>query len=143
MLQGTVGALSPNFGLLEVITPFKERLLRERMDPRRLLKRLYKSARDLDRLATTGPRSLIDVLEHLQYGTLRVNHDVPHLEKTVNHLVTGLVVASLFLGSCILASVSGHWLGVVTGILGWLLAVALGGRLLWRIAREERHPDEM
>ncbi|MFC1766043.1 ABC1 kinase family protein [Planctomycetota bacterium] len=139
MLEGSSRLLSSTFSLAELLDPFKEQLIRERMNPRRLLKHLHRSVRDIDRLVKQGPRHIAEILERLQSGKLKVRHEVEHLNGVVNRLVTGILLASLFLGSSLLLS-GGFppkvWDISVFGALGCLAAVCLGGRLLWIMRKE-------
>ena len=136
MLEGTSRELNPSFSLAEVLEPFKEQLLRERLDPKRWLRRISHSVRDIDRLAKQGPRNIAEILDRLQSGKLKVRHELEDLKVVTSRLVSGMLIASLFMGSSILLSkqlpplVNGFSL---VGITGCLTAVVLGGRLLWTI----------
>ena len=134
MLEGTSRLLSPSFSLTELLEPFKHQLIRQRMDPRRWLRRLWRSARDIDRLARRGPRNLADILEGLQSGRLKIRHEHERIEVIANRMVTGILAASLFLGSSLLMSQSFPpllWGVSVIGSLGYLCAVVIMGKLLW------------
>ena len=141
MLEGTSRLLSPTFSLAELLEPFKDRLIRERMDPRRWLRRLMRSIRDVDRLVRQGPRNIADILNNLQAGKFKVKHEVQGLEVIANRMVAGLLIASLFMGSSMLLSrafppqVSGV---SIFGALGCLAAIVLGVRLLWAIRKDMR-----
>ena len=139
MLEGTSRLLSPNFSLAEVLAPFKEQMIRQRMDPRRWLKKMQRRARDVDRLMTSAPTALADMIDRLQAGKLAMRHDVPRLEVTANRMVAGVLIASLFLGSSLLLglAVPPQVAGVsVFGALGYLGGALLGGRLLWGIRNQ-------
>jgi ubiquinone biosynthesis protein len=122
------------FSLAELLEPFKDQLIRQRMDPRRWMRWLQRSARDIDRLARKGPRSLADILEGLQSGKLKIRHEHERLEIIADRMVAGLLTASLFLGSALLMSqdfpplVSGI---SVIGALGYLCAVVMMVKFLW------------
>ena len=141
MLEGTSRLLSPTFSLAELLEPFKDRLIRERMDPRRWLRRLQRSIRDVDRLVRQGPRNIADILNNLQAGKFKVKHEVQGLEVIANRMAAGLLIASLFMGSSMLLSrafppqVSGV---SIFGALGCLAAIVLGSRLLWAIRKDMR-----
>jgi ubiquinone biosynthesis protein len=106
MLEGTSRMLNPSFSLAELLEPFKDQLIRQRMDPRRWMRWLQRSARDIDR----------------------------RLEIIADRMVAGLLTASLFLGSALLMSqgfpplVSGI---SVIGALGYLCAVVMMVKFLW------------
>jgi ubiquinone biosynthesis protein len=138
MLEGTSRLLSPTFSLAELLEPLKDRLIRERMDPRRWLRKLQRPIRDLDRLLTRAPGNLADILDRLQAGDLTIQHEHQHLEVTASRLVAGLLIAALFTGSSMLLSRDFPplmWGVSVFGALGCLTALVLGARLLRAIRR--------
>jgi ubiquinone biosynthesis protein len=136
MLEGTSRQLNPSFSLAEVLKPFKEVLVRDRLDPKHWLRRISHSMRDIDRLAKQGPRNIAGILERLQSGKLKIRHELEDINVVANRLVSGMLIASLFMGSSMLLSqqlpplIKGFSL---LGIAGCLTAVVLGGRLLWKI----------
>ena len=138
MLEGTSRLFSANFSLAELLEPFKERIILERMDPRRWLRKSQRSIRDIYRLARQAPRNVSDILDRLQTGELTIRHDVQHLEVIANRLVAGLLMASMFMGSSLLLSrgfpplVSGI---SVFGAIGCVTAVVFGMRLLYMIRK--------
>jgi len=139
MLEGTSRQLNPSFSLAEILEPFKDQLVRERLDPKRWLRRVSHSIRDIDRLAKQGPRNLAEILERLQSGKLKIRHELEDIKVTVNRLVAGMLIASLFMGSSML--LSQQLPPVIKGIsligaIGCLTAVILGGKLLWSIREE-------
>jgi len=141
MLEGTARLLSPTFSLNEVIAPFKNQLIRSRLDPKRWMRRLQQSMRDVDRLVRNGPRNVADILDRAQSGKLQMKHEVNHLELVANRLVGGLLIASLFVGSAMLLSHNVPPLasGVsILGGLGFLAAVVIGTRMLWHIRKDLR-----
>jgi ubiquinone biosynthesis protein len=141
VLQGTARLLSPSFDLAGLLEPFKAQLVRQRLDPRRWMKKLQRGARDVDRLLSEGPRHLVDILDRVRAGKLRMRHEHANLEAVANRLVEGVLIASLFLGSSLLLSGAfpPQWFGVsIVGGLGFLAAGLLGWRLFRTIARERR-----
>ena len=141
MLEGTARLLSPNFSLNDVIAPFKDQLIRSRLDPKRLTRRLQQSMRDVDRLMRNGPRNIADILDRAQSGKLQMTHEVNNLELVANRIVGGLLIASLLIASATLLSnnVPPRLFGEsVFGGLGFLVAAGFGTRLLWRIRKDIR-----
>ena len=139
MLEGTSRQLNPSFSLAEILEPFKDQLVRERLDPKRWLRRVSHSIRDIDRLAKQGPRNLAEILERLQSGKLKIRHELEDIKVTANRLVAGMLIASLFMGSSML--LSQQLPPVIKGIsligaIGCLTGVILGGKLLWSIREE-------
>jgi ubiquinone biosynthesis protein len=139
MLEGTSQLLSPDFSLVEVLEPFKEKILKERMNPRHWWKKLRHRVTDIDRVVTTAPRALADLIDRFQAGNLTMKHEVPQLEVTVNRVVAGLLISSFFLGSSLLLSfaVPPKVFGFsALGALGCLGSLIVGTQLLWRIRND-------
>lgn len=139
ILEGSARQLSPQFSLIRVIQSYYERAGSSRFMPQRFLRKVRRSYRDWDRLFVSLPSDLADLLRRFRNGSLEIHHEHRRLETTINHLVVGILVAALFLGSANL--LSNHLpplvLGVsVLGMLGILTAVFLGIRLLRVIHRE-------
>ena len=140
MLEGTARLLSPTFSLNEVIAPFKDQLIRSRLDPKRWTRRLHQSMRDIDRLVRNGPGNIADILDRAQSGKLQMSHEVDHLELVANRLVGGMLTASLFMGSAMLLSHKVPPLAFGESILGGLGSP--GGsrrRSSHALANQERH----
>jgi ubiquinone biosynthesis protein len=141
MLEGMSRKLSPRFSLMEVMQPYQRKLLRRRMSPRRHFQRLLRVTNELEHLAETLPRGLVEILEQIQTGKFDVHLDHRGLEPSVNRLVLGMLTSALFLGSSLLLSrnvppmVQLPWFeGMsVLGLLGCVTSLALGMRLLWAI----------
>ncbi len=139
ILEGSARQLSPQFSLIRVIQSYYERAGASRFMPQRFLRKVRRSYRDWDRLFVSLPSDLADLLRRFRNGSLEIHHEHRRLETTINHLVVGILVAALFLGSANL--LSNHLpplvLGVsVLGMLGVLTSVFLGIRLLRVIHRE-------
>jgi ubiquinone biosynthesis protein len=138
VLEGSARQLEPGFSLVEAMAPYQTQLLRDRFHPRRWLKKLRHVYRDIDRLVTSGPRDLAELLERMRSGQLEMRHEHRHLQAAVNRLVAAILAAALFLGSSLLCS---HAFpptirGVsVVGVMGCSAALLLGAALLRLIIR--------
>lgn len=138
VLEGTSRRFNPDFSLAEMMKPFCAGMVRRQLSPARLVKRARKAFRDWDRLFTSLPRDVSDLLARFRDGTLTVHLDHRHLDPIVNRLVIGVLTAALFLGSSELWSRQAPPLlfGVsVFGALGYLTAIVLGARLLWAVRK--------
>lgn len=139
LLEGTARLLSPTFSLAELLEPYKVRLIEERLNPRRLLKKLLKPISSIDRIVTVGPKVVADVVDRLSTESLTMKHEVPKIEMITNRLVAGILIATLFVGSSLLLSfkvppvVSGI---SIIGAVGALISVILGGKILAVVLKE-------
>lgn len=132
MLEGTGRALAPGFNLVELLEPYKKAGLMKRLSPRRMWRRLAGAAGEWDELARTFPRQLGSVLRMLQRREMGIELSHRHLEPSVNRLVFGMMVSSLFVGSALLWAFRAEpqVYGVSAfGLLGCLVSAMLGYRL--------------
>lgn len=144
VLEGTSRALDRDFSLAELIEPIYRRALRRRLSPRYWWRRLRRTGRDWERLLRALPYDLVLVLDTLRAGTLRVQFAHRNLDRSVNRLTLGLVVAALIVGSSALwSSAAPPLVGGVSllGLVGYGLAALLGVRL-WRAARRGDPDDD-
>ena len=142
-LEGTGRLLNPKFNLMEVMTPYRRRLLMARLSPRRQWRKFRRILGELRRLADVLPRGLTEILQQVQNGQFDVHLDHRGLEPSVNRLVLGMLASALFLGSSLLLSreVPPRIYGIsVPGFAGAALAIALGLRL-WRAISKSGHLD--
>jgi ubiquinone biosynthesis protein len=144
MLEGTSRLVSPQFNLLEMMRPYQRRMIWSRLSPARQIKKLKRISLDLEKLAETLPRRIMDILEQIESGRFDVHLDHRGLEPSVNRLVLGMLASALFLGSSLLLS---HKLPPllfervsVLGLSGCTLAILLALRLL-RAINKSGHLD--
>jgi ubiquinone biosynthesis protein len=102
LLEGTARLLYPQFQLMEVLEPFEERMIRDRLSPRRQWRRMRHFLGDWRDLAIHLPSQLRDMIQQAQTGRIEVQLHHHHLEPSVNRMVLGIVTAALLLGSSIL-----------------------------------------
>lgn len=138
VLEGTSRQLVHDFSLAELMEPFYARALRRRMSPRMLARRARRTWRDWDRLLDALPRDTREVLGRLREGSFRVHFDLAHLDKVLNRLTLGILVAALIL------SASALWIAdapprigstSLLGLVAYALALAFGWRLLRAMRR--------
>jgi ubiquinone biosynthesis protein len=98
-LEGTAKGLSPRFDLLEVMRPYRVKMLRRRLSPKRYARKSRRFMLQMERAARVMPEGLIDLFQRLQAGTFAFHMDHQGLEPSVNRLVLGMLTSALFLGS--------------------------------------------
>jgi ubiquinone biosynthesis protein len=139
LLEGSARLLSRDFSLVDLLQPYVQKRMQQRLSPARLLHRLRRSYRDWTRLLDSLPRELSDILSRVQKGTFDVNLEHRRLDTITNRLVYGVLTASLFVGSAMLWSRNAPPLfqGVsIFGVVGAAVAVGLAIRLL-RVIKNE------
>jgi len=147
-LEGMGRELDPEFDMASQARPVLERAMREHFAPELLLRRSWRSVRELLSLASGLPRDLSRLLRAVRRGRLEIHIEVAHLQRVghvldraVSRLAMGVVVAALIIGSAIVMTVPGgpSLFGLpVFGLLGFLAALAGGWWLLLSIWRSGR-----
>ncbi len=137
MLEGTAQKLQPEFSLLEVLEPFRKKIVAQRLSPTRQLRKARQLAYEVQQLAEVVPRRLRDILQQIQSGRFDVHLDHRGLEPSVNRLVLGILTSALFIGSVLLVTNQVWPLREVSvpGTLGLGLSATLGLRLLRAISK--------
>ena len=148
-LEGTARLVSPKFSLVEMIQPYRQKLVWRRFSPRRRLRKLYRLYSELEHLFDILPQGIADILEQMQSGRFDIHLDHRGLEPSVNRLVLGMLSSALFVGSALLLSRSVPPLVDLPPLLpkisapgaaGAVVSIALGLRL-WRAINKSGHLD--
>jgi len=154
-LEGTGRLLNPHFSLLEVMKPYRRKILQRRLSPGRKIRKMRRFYAEIEHLIGILPQGIVDILEQVQSGKFDVHLDHRGLEPSVNRLVLGMLASALFLGSALMISqdvpplVSDFpltgWIPLiqkvsVPGIIGVGFSIALGLRL-WRAISKSGHLD--
>lgn len=138
VLEGAARSLSPEFSLIEVVTPYYTAIIARRFSPGQFLTKLRRGSRDIAALLETLPRDLAEILRRAREGRLDVQLAHKGLDAPINRLVYGMLCAALFLGSCLVLANRVPpvlWDISLFGVLGCLAAIGLGLRLLRAIKR--------
>ncbi len=146
-LEGTLHQLAPKFSLIEVMQPFFRRMWLRRFSPKRQAKRIRRVYFELEALLETLPGQISSVMQLIQEGRLDVHLAHKGLSPSVNRLVLGILISSVFLGSSLLLAyevppllfMQPVWWGVerlsLFGLLGYALSMMVGLRLVMAINR--------
>lgn len=154
-LEGTSRLLSPKFSLLEVMKPYRKKMLLRWLSPGRKIRKMRRLYAALDHMIEVLPQGVVDILEQVQSGKFDVHLDHRGLEPSVNRLVLGMLASAIFLGSSLMISLNvpplvqkiplTGWIPLiqevsVPGIIGITFSVALGLRL-WRAINKSGRLD--
>ncbi|MEQ9407413.1 MAG: AarF/ABC1/UbiB kinase family protein [Fuerstiella sp.] len=138
VLEGMAEQLSPKFQMVELLRPYRSSIMKRRLSPLRMRRRMLAAWRKWSHLVDIVPGDLADILERVKQGSFDVHLDHRRLDRVVNRLVLGIVVAALFVGSSLLWSRNVPPLLMnysVPGVSGWGVAVYLGIRLLSEVRK--------
>jgi ubiquinone biosynthesis protein len=139
MLEGTARLISPSVNVLEVIKSYQSKSTLRRLSPLAQWQKWQRILGDWIHVGEMLPSKISDILDLIQAGKFDVHLEHRRLEPSVNRLVMGMITSALFLGSAVLWSnrvppIVGGYSAV--GVLGSILSLALGWRLLRKIWRE-------
>ena len=133
-VEGTGRRLDPEFNLAGQLAPFARKLVRDRLDPKRLAKRFAGEAHELAGLAAAMPHQLGRTLDKLSRDELRVQLDVAGLDTLVqevdrvgNRIAISLAMSALILASALLirSVPESFWFAVPIFLLSSLLGLWL------------------
>jgi ubiquinone biosynthesis protein len=136
-LQGLGRELGTEVRVTELLQPYMKHLLAERFDPRRLARHAGRTIRSWDRLATSLPGDIEEIVQQIRAGRLSIDFRVHDAGGAVDNLVDGLVAAASVLGSAQLFS---RRTGPIVAGISLPGVVAAGvGVLTWqRLVRRRR-----
>lgn len=150
-LEGMGRELDPEFDMATQARPVLERAMRAHYAPDVVLRRGWRSVRELLGVLRGLPQDLSRLLRAVRRGRLDIHVEVRHLQgvahlldRAASRLTVGIVVAALIVGSSIVMTVPGgpSLLGLpFFGLLGFLGAVAGSGWLLVSIWAGRRGQD--
>jgi len=148
-LEGLGQQIDPEFHMIDQVTPFVERIIRQRYTPQALLVRGRKSMREALEVVADLPRDLQHLVRDMRRGRVRVDLDLKRLDhfghqldSASNRLTMGILTASLVVGSSIIMTVEGgpQLFGLpVFGLLGFLIAFFNSLWIIFSIWRSGKH----
>ncbi|GAW91816.1 ABC1 kinase family protein [Calderihabitans maritimus] len=146
-VEALVQRLDPQLSLMEVAEPFGKKLLRRRLSPREIGRRIWEQIMEFSGLLSELPERLEQLLDLLEEGNLTVNLEHQGLRAFMNHLNTvsnriclSIVIGSVIIGSSLLAqkTASSFLARVPVAEIGFLVAVLMGFWLIISIVRSGR-----
>jgi ubiquinone biosynthesis protein len=142
-LEGTARMISPKFSLVEMIRPYRRKLMLRRFSPRRQLRKLRRLYSELEHLVDVLPQGIADILEQMQSGRFDIHLDHRGLEPSVNRLVLGMLSSAFVVAAALLLSrdVGPLFCGVsALGLFAGAVGVGLAFRL-WLAINKSGHLD--
>lgn len=148
-LEGTSKLASSRFSLVEMMRPYRKKMIWRRMSPKRRLKKIRRFVSEMEHLVEYLPRGIIEIIEQIQSGKFDVHLDHRGLEPSVNRLVFGMLTSALFLGSTLLLSLKVPPViryvpflegTSLFGFLGSVVSLGMGYRL-YRAINKSGHLD--
>lgn len=147
LLEGTVERIDPQASIMDLAEPFGKRLLQEQFSPLRIAEAIFNYARDLSAISFELPKHMDNLIQTVEDGELKINLEHKNFNKFItrlnlvgNRISFSLVVASIIIGSSLIAQHSSHsilWRFPIAEA-GFIIASLLGLWLLISIIRSGR-----
>ena len=130
-LEGIIEKLDPDFSIMKAVEPFGEQLLRNRYNPKNIMKNSWNQIVDNVEILSELPKSLKEITSTIQKGKLRLDINVPELQlflqrldKISNRLSFSIILLAfsiLMVGLIIASALTGH-----TTVLWRIPAIEIG-----------------
>ncbi|WP_437205173.1 ABC1 kinase family protein [Planctomicrobium sp. SH664] len=143
-LEGVGRQLDPHFNLATVLSPFVEKLIRQRYEPKRIAERAFADLRTLFKAAHDLPLHLGRTLQKVSQDDLKVKLEHRGLDKLIqefdrssNRIVIGMVTSALVVATALIirsATTQSMWFALPIFLLSGLLGIWL----IWGILRSGR-----
>lgn len=140
--------LDPDFNMVEHARPFAEKLVKERVSPRNIIRGIGKMTQEVNELLRVLPGETLQIVRKLRKGTLEIDLKLRHLENLVakldrvsNRITFSIIIAAIIIGSSLIIQTDKGpvFFGFpALGIIGYVVAGALGLWLIYAILRSGR-----
>ena len=140
-LEAMGRALDPHFDLFGAATKYSKIVIRQRLDPKRVMKDLLFFGRDSARLIQSAPRQLSSTLRQLESGEFRINVNIAGIEKhtkaqyAASSRISFALMASALLYAAVQLSQSADLAPWAIGSI-WALSLAT---IAWGMLKSFRH----
>lgn len=147
-IEGVGRELDPDFNIIEVARPFVKKIIINRYNPTNLLKDSVEILAELSKGILLLPEIVEDISDKLKDDSIKLDFDTEGskkvlsvLNRMVNRLVFGIIVASLIIGTSLIVQANiGPFLYdfPILAVLSFAAAVVLGIGLIISILRSGR-----
>lgn len=147
MIEGIGVQLDPDFDLAAVVNPYARRLVRDRLSPSAIGRRMARASTDAAALLLELPTRVRRVIDTMDVNGLEVHLRAAELDPLVarterigNRLVAGMITAALINAVGRFIAGEERWRSWQTAVLGAGMTVVttLSGYLLWTARRRRR-----
>jgi len=145
LLQGNGEMLDPDYNIAKQIEPYIKKIIKERLQIRKIAKDFFISSEELLQLLKELPFEIREIIEKVKNGTIKM--DIEHKgldpmlrshERISNRITFAIVLASITIGSSLIvhSKIPPLWHDIpVIGLIGFVAATVLGFWLLFSIFR--------
>lgn len=86
VMEGVAARLDPDLNMMEIALPFANQIIQERMNPRRVANRVWRSVTDYGEMLAELPHDLQALIRDFRRGRFRVQMEIPRLEQFLNRM---------------------------------------------------------
>ncbi|HHT9146160.1 MAG: AarF/ABC1/UbiB kinase family protein [Candidatus Brocadiaceae bacterium] len=147
-IDGVARQLDPDFNTIAHTRPFVEKLVHERLDPKRIFKDVALYSSELLDILKVIPKDIYEIIKKVKKGTLKIEFEhqglskfIAEMDKSSNRISFSLVISALIIGSSLIIMANKGPLVYsfpVLGILGFVFAGILGLALAIGILKSGR-----
>ncbi len=123
MLDGTAQSLDPSFQMGELMAPYSQKILMNRLSPASQMRKMARMGTELNALSEVLPKSLTELAMHMSDGSLDLSVEHRDLINSVHYICVTLSLCTMFLGCCVMLTFSSRHQIVVAGGIGALLSI--------------------
>lgn len=148
-IESVLTKLSPDTNIIQIMANHMKTDRLEKMDPEEILKIFGREILQAGKSTMGIPTQLFDLLKMTVKGQTKVNLELTgseeplsKIDQMINKLVTCIITAALLIGSSFISTtnMTPKILGIpALGVLGYLVALVLGGTLIYNIHFSKRN----
>ncbi len=148
-IESVLTKLSPDTNIIQIMANHMKTDRLEKMDPEEMLKIFGREILQAGKSTMGIPTQLFDLLKMTVKGQTKVNLELTgseeplsKIDQMINKLVTCIITAALLIGSSFISTtnMTPKILGIpALGVLGYLVALVLGGTLIYNIHFSKRN----
>ncbi|MGA1865142.1 MAG: ABC1 kinase family protein [bacterium] len=137
--------LDPDLNLIEVSRPYAKRLIKQRLQPKRIIGDLVKNISNISKIMKLLPNQINTLTKKLIKGELKIEFEhlgldnlIREIDRSSNRIAFGLIISSIIVGSSIIMSLETGPLIYgypLLGVLGYVSAGIMGLGLVISILR--------
>ncbi|MBM7556280.1 ABC1 kinase family protein [Halanaerobacter jeridensis] len=147
-IEGLISKIDPKFDTVAAAKPFMSKLIKAKLNPKRLLKDLFSGGRNIFSTLSEMPDEVQYILKLLKNQDLAINLEhsglnqfIAKLDIITNRISMAVIVAALIIGSSLIMLSDKGPLFLdypIIGLTGYLLAVVFGSWLVISILKSGR-----
>ncbi len=149
-IESFARSLDEDFQIIECLKPYARKFALDQVNPRNVFDQFKKAAWGAGELASRFPEDAAAIIAKVRRGNFKIHVHHDHLEEledtldnSSNRISFAVIIAALLIGSSMLIAQEGSIFGLISlqafGVIGYLVAMAMGLWLLFSIIRSRKY----